>query len=263
MKKVVIKNRNVTILSRWMREITWIDRKTGKAEHLAGARLLIWARIWTLSQDEPYGVRAADIGVWAGLQKDPAQRNLDYMVEHGLLQRVPMNQGYGYTAIAPEHDVDSDDSIEVKGWMVARIGLTTATEIIAYAIIYRDRHREHGYYGSPAYIAGWAGCAERAVQYALSKLQSCGMHGALVLTHWVYDARGRRRLARKPNPEVFKKWVEAATNETRAVNPDAYDQIIASRRAGHRQVERSYASACEALGNAIIAETIGEATDCG
>lgn len=257
MKKTTIKNRNVTILSRWMREINWIDHKTGKAEYLAGARLLLWARIWTLSQQEPYGVRAADIGAWAGLKADAAQQALRYMTEHGLLQRVPMIQGYGYTAIAPEHDVDSDDCIEVKGWMVSKLGIKTATEIIAYAIIYRDRHRAHGFYGSPEYIADWAGCEKRSVQYALEKLQSCGMHGTLVLTHWTEDSRGRRRLARKPNPEVFKEWVEAAKNETRAVNQDAYDQIVASRKAGHRQVERSYKSACEALGNAIINETMG------
>lgn len=257
MKKTEIKNRNVTILSRWMREITWIDNKTGKEEHLAGARLLLWARIWTLSQEEPYGVRAADIGTWAGLEKNPAQKNLDYMVAHGLLARVPMIQGYGYTAVAPEHDVDSDDSFEVKGWMVTRLGLTTATEIIAYAIIYRDRHRPHGFYGSPAYIAGWAGCKERAVQYALERLQSCGMHGTLVQKHWTEDRQGRRRLARKPNTEVIKSYVEASKKETRAVNPDAYDRIVAERKAGHRKVERSYKSACEALGNAIIAETMG------
>ena len=258
MKKVEIRNRNVTVIARWMREISWVDKHTGKTENLTGARLLIWARIWTLSQDEPYGVRAADIGVWAGLEKDASQNTLDYLVDHGLLRRVPMIQGYGYTAVGPEADLDSDDKIEVMGWMVSRLGLRNATEIIAYAIIYRDRHRRDGFYGSPAYIAGWAGCAERAVQYALAKLQS----GTLVLTHWTYDSKGRRRLARKPNPEICKTWVEAATSETRAVNPDAYDQIMASRRAGHRQVERSFSAACEALGNAIIAETM-EATDRG
>lgn len=252
MKKVNIKNRNVTILSRWMREISWVDHETGNEEHLTGARLLLWARIWTLSQDSPYGVRAADIGVWAGLAKDAAQRNLDYMVEHGLLQRVTMIQGYGYTAVGPEADRDSDDSYEVKGWMVSKIGLKNATEIIAYAIIYRDRHRRDGFYGSPAYIAGWAGCAERAVQYALSRMQSCGMHGTLVLTHWAYDSKGRRRLARKPNPEIFTKWVEAATNETRAVNPDAFERLEADRRAGHRRVERNYKDGARAIANDMI-----------
>lgn len=257
MKKTEIKNRNVTILSRWMREITWIDNKTGKEEHLAGAHLLLWARIWTLSQEEPYGVRAADVGTWAGLAKNPAQRNLDYMVEHGLLRRVPMIQGYGYTAVAPEHDVDSDDCIEVKGWMVTRLGLKTATEIIAYAIIYRDRHRRDGFYGSPAYIGWWAGCAERAVQYALGRLQSCGMHGTLVLTHWTEDSKGRRRLARKPNPEVYAGWMQRAKADTRAANPDAYDRIVADRKAGHRKVERAYKADLEALGNAIIEEAMG------
>lgn len=261
MKKTEIKNRNVTILSRWMREITWIDRKTGKKEYLTGARLLLWARIWILSQEEPYGVRAADIGTWAGLKADAAQQALRYMTEHGLIRRVPMIQGYGYTAVAPEHDVDSDDSFEVKGWMVSKLGLTTATEIIAYAIIYRDRHRVKGYYGSPAYIAGWAGCTERAVQYALERLQSCGIHGTLVLKHWTEDSKGRRRLARKPNTKVINEWVESAKNETRAVNPDAYDQIVASRKAGHRRVERTFKMEREALGNAIIAETMG-GSDC-
>ena len=252
MKKVEIKNRNVTILSRWMREIRWIDHKTGGAEYLAGARLLLWARIWTLSQEEPYGVRAADVGEWAGLKKDASQDTLDYLVEHGLLQRVPMIQGYGYTAVAPEHDVDSDDCIEVKGWMVTKLGLRNATEIIAYAIIYRDRHRRDGFYGSLAYIAGWAGCAERAVQYALARLQSCGMHGTLVLTHEAYDRHGKKRLARKPNPEVYAGWMQRAKADTRAANPDAFERLEADRRAGHRRVERNYKDGARAIANDMI-----------
>lgn len=257
MQKNEILNRHVTVIARWMREISWVDKHTGKTENLTGARLLIWARIWTLSQDGPYGVRAADIGVWAGLKADAAQQALRYMTEHGLLRRVPMIQGYGYTAVGPETDLDSDDKIEIMGWMVTRLGLATTTEIIAYAIIYRDRHRRDGYYGSPAYIAWWAGCSERSVQYALAKMQSCGMHGTLILTHWVYDARERRRLARKPNPAAYTDWVKTARDETRAVNPDVFERLEADRRAGHRRVERAYKDAAAEIGNAIIAETTG------
>lgn len=256
MEKTEIKNRHVTVIARWMREISWVDHETGKTEYLSGARLLIWARIWTMSQEEPYGIRAADVGEWAGLKKDAAQNVLDYLVDHGLLTRVPMIQGYGYTAVGPEADLDSDDKIEVTGWMVSRLGLRNATEIIAYAIIYRDRHREHGFYGSPAYIAWWAGCSERSVQYALAKMQSCGMHGAIVLTHWAYDSKGRRRLARKPNPSAYTGWVKTARDETRAVNPDVFERLEADRRAGHRRVERAYKDAAAEIANEIIDDMI-------
>lgn len=252
MEKTEIKNRYVTIIARWMREISWVDKHTGKTENLTGARLLMWARIWTMSQEQPYGVRAADIGVWAALKKDAAQENLDYLVEHGLLKRVPMIQGYGYTAVGPEADRDSDDSYEVKGWMVSKIGLKNATEIIAYAVIYRDRHRTHGYYGAPDYIAWWAGCSERSVQYALARLQSCGMHGTLVLTHEAYDRHGKKRIARKPNPEVYKGWVKVAKAATRAANPDAFERLEADRRAGHRRVERNYKDGARAIANDMI-----------
>lgn len=262
MKKHAICNRDITLLCRWMRDIAWADLYSGREEHLTGARLLIWARIWTLSQDNAYGVRAADIGAWACLGKSAAAETLAYMVDHKLLERVPMVQGYGYTAVGPKRDQDSDDEIEVRGWMVTQLGLRTATEIIAYAIIYCNRHRRDGYYGSPKYIADWAGVELRAVQYALARLQDATRHGGpLVLTHSCVDRYGRTRLARKPNSDIYIGWVERTRQETRNVAPGVFDQIVADRRKGHRSVERHYRQRIEAIANDLMGLKAGTWTE--
>ena len=76
MKKQKVDRYNVTMIRSWMRDIDWF--KNGKKVPLRGAYLILYARIWTLTQGtDYYGVRAADLGAWAGLRKtQPALSSL-------------------------------------------------------------------------------------------------------------------------------------------------------------------------------------------
>ena len=235
----------IAIVWDWMTELEYTDG--GAIRRIPSAWIMLYARVWTLTQGASYyGIRAVDIGAWAGLHdKKSIQANLDAMVTAGLLKKAPAgNQGCGYCAVVP-HVRDASWHIDVEGWMVTDLGLKGAADILVYALVYSFRRT--GCWTTPARIAEAAGCTERYVSKVLARLQAgSDLHGGQPLV--VRDANGHRR----PNADVYRQYVRAAEDAIREAAGDVWDHMQRARADGHRAVERQYKQRMESIVRDII-----------
>lgn len=232
MKKQKVDRYNVTMIRSWMRDIDWF--KNGKKVPLRGQYLILYARIWTLTQGASYyGIRAADLGAWAGLRKIQATALLNEMEDGGLIYKRPSNepQGCEYNVMLPSVRTNGTDNLDIEGWMISDLGLTNANEILTYAIVYKYRHAEHGYFGKPGTIAKyWAGCTERTIQTVFAALKK----RALIHVSTIYDGDDKWTV-RKPNREVTRRYVHE--------DDPILDAVDQARRDGHEAVEIAWADA--------------------
>lgn len=235
----------IAIVWDWMTELEYTDG--GAIRRIPSAWIMLYARVWTLTQGASYyGIRAVDLGAWAGLRdKESIQDNLNQMVAAGLLRKAPAGvQGCGYCAVVP-HVRDASWHVDVEGWMVTSLGLRSAAEIITYALVYS--FRRGGCWMTPKRIAACVGCTERYVSKVLARLQSASeLHNGCPLI--VIGSDGHRR----PNAAIYRQYVRAAEDAIREAAGDIWDQEKQRRRDGHRSVERQYRQAMNAIVRDII-----------
>lgn len=235
----------IAVVWDWMPRMTYTDGD-GAIRRIPSAWIMLYARIWTLTQGATYyGIRAVDLGAWAGLRdKKSIQDNLNQMVAAGILRKAPAgNQGCGYCAVV--QNVRGKWHIDVEGWMVTDLGLRGAAEILVYALVYS--FRRGGCWMAPKRIAACVGCTDRYASKVLARLQAGSeLHGGQPLI--VRDANGRRR----PNADVYRQYVRAANEAIQAAAGDIWDQMQQRRREGHRSVERQYRQTMESIVRDII-----------
>lgn len=237
MKKQEIDRHDVTMIRSWMRDIDWCT--DGKRIPLRGAYLILYARIWTLTQGASYyGIRAADLGAWAGLRKTQATALLNEMEAAGLIYRRESSepQGCEYNVMIPSVRQNGTDNLDIEGWMISDLGLTNANEIITYAIVYKYRHAARGYYGTPGTIAKyWAGSSERTIERAFAALAARRSRGKPLIHIYTIHEGKTKYTVRKPDRNITARYVKE--------NDPILDALEEARRNGHEAVELAYEDA--------------------